>query len=161
QQAGAVGRRLFFRGMLDDLAELTAQVRARITTLGFELACVRQGGSRTRPLLQVRIDRPDGTAGTGITVEDCARVSRALEEWLDEAGILGARYILEISSPGIDRPLRWPEHWQRFVGRDVNVRLPGRGRVRATIVRGPDAAATVVLRLRAGNEEVTLPPADA
>ena len=147
--------------MLDDLAELTAQVRARITTLGFELADIRQGGSRTRPLLQVRIDRPDGTAGTGVTVEDCARISRALEEWLDEAGILGARYILEISSPGIDRPIRWPEHWQRFVGRDVNVRLPGRGRVRATIVRGPDAAATVVLRLRAGNEEVTLPLADA
>jgi len=147
--------------MLDDLAELTAQVRARITTLGFELADIRQGGSRTRPLLQVRIDRPDGTAGTGVTVEDCARVSRALEEWLDEAGILGTRYILEVSSPGIDRPIRWPEHWQRFVGRDVNVRLPGRGRVRATIVRGPDAAATVVLRLRAGNEEVTLPLADA
>ena len=147
--------------MLDDLAELTAQVRARITTLGFELADIRQGGSRTRPLLQVRIDRPDATAGTGVTVEDCARVSRALEEWLDAAGILGSRYILEVSSPGIDRPIRWPEHWQRFVGRDVNVRLPGRGRVRATIVRGPDAAATVVLRLRTGNEEVTLPLADA
>lgn len=147
--------------MLEDLAEMTAQVRARLTTLGFELADIRQGGSRTRPLLQVRIDRPESTAGTGVTVEDCARASRALETWLDEAGVLGARYILEVSSPGIDRPIRWREHWARFVGQDVSVRLPGRGRVRATIVRGPDDTDRLVLRLRTGEEEVTVPLVEA
>ncbi|MBI4502944.1 MAG: ribosome maturation factor RimP [Gemmatimonadetes bacterium] len=147
--------------MLDDLAELTVQVRARLAALGFELADIRKGGSRSRPLLQVRIDRPDITVGGGVTVDDCARVSRALEQWLDQAGTLGVRYILEVSSPGIDRPVRWREHWVRFVGRDVNVRLPGRGRVRATIVRVPEDADTVVLRLQSGGEELAVTLAEA
>ena len=146
--------------MLDDLTELTTQVRARLATFGLELADIRKGGSRSRPLLQVRIDRPDITVGVGVTVDDCARVSRALEEWLDQAGILGARYILEVSSPGIERPVRWREHWVRFVGRDVNVRLPGRGRVRATIVRVEDTD-TVVLRLQSGGEELAVALAEA
>ena len=146
--------------MLDDLTELTTQVRARLATFGLELADIRKGGSRSRPLLQVRIDRPDITVGVGVTVDDCARVSRALEEWLDQAGILGARYILEVSSPGIERPVRWREHWVRFVGRDVNVRLPGRGRVRATIVRVEDSD-TVVLRLQSGGEELAVALAEA
>ena len=147
--------------MLDDLKDLTEHVRARVTALGFELADIRHGGSRSRPLLQVRIDRPDVTPGPGVTVDDCARVSRALEQWLDEAGILGPRYILEVSSPGIERPVRWREHWVRFIGRDVSVRLAGRGRVRATIVNVPEAAETVVLRLQETREEVSVPLAEA
>jgi ribosome maturation factor RimP len=147
--------------MLDDLTELTQQVRARISALGFELADIRQGGSKGRPLLQVRIDRPEVTAGTGITVDDCARVSRALEEWLDQAGILGPRYILEVSSPGIDRPVRWREHWVRFVGRDVTVRLRGKGRVRATIVRVPEDAESVILRIVGNSEEFAIPLEEA
>src|SRR5439155_683087 len=107
-----------------------------------------------------RIDRPGAAPGHGITVDECAQVSRALEAWLDEAGILGPRYILEVSSPGIERPLRWREHWIRFVGHDVNVRLPGRGRVRATIVRVPDDADTIVLRLKGESGEVVVPIAD-
>jgi ribosome maturation factor RimP len=147
--------------MLDDLTELTAQVRARVTALGFELADIRKGGSQGRPLLQVRIDRPEGGEGSGVTVGDCATGSRALEAWLDEAGTLGARYILEVSSPGIDRPVRWREHWARFVGRDVNVRLPGRGRVRATIVRVPQDSDTVILRLRSDEQEIAVQLAEA
>jgi ribosome maturation factor RimP len=147
--------------MLDDLTELTAQVRASVTALGFELADIRKGGSQGRPLLQVRIDRPDNTMGSGVTVDDCATVSRELERWLDASGTLGARYILEVSSPGIERPVRWREHWVRFVGRDVNVRLPGRGRLRATILRVPDGTESVVLKVVANGEEVTVPLAEA
>jgi ribosome maturation factor RimP len=81
-----------------------------------------------------------------VTVDDCAAASRALEAWLDEGagGPLGSRYVLEVSSPGIERPVRWHRHWLRFVGREVNVRLPGMGRVRARIVAVPTAE-TVVL----------------
>ena len=147
--------------MLENITDLTDQVRARVSALGFELADFRQGGSQGRPLLQVRIDRPEVATGTGITVDDCARVSRALEQWLDEAGIMGSRYILEVSSPGIERPVRWREHWIKFVGKDVNVRLPGRGRVRATIVRVPDGAEEVVLRLVSNAEEIAVPMAQA
>ncbi len=147
--------------MLDDLTELTAQVRSRVEELGYELADLRQGGSTGRPLLQVRIDRPEAAEGAGVTVDDCARVSRALEEWLDGDGGLGLRYILEVSSPGIERPVRWLEHWTRFAGRDVVVRLRGRGRIRATIVRVVDGSDAVILRPQGSDEELTVPLSEA
>jgi len=58
---------------------------------------------------------------------------------------------LEVSSPGIERPVRWHRHWARFVGRDVNVKLAGMGRVRARIVAVPNAE-TVVLQPHGGHE---------
>lgn len=161
--AGAVGPHFFFPQslMVEDLSELTADVRARVSALGFELADLRKGGSKARALLQVRIDRPDASPGHGITVDDCARVSRALESWLDQTSMLGPRYILEVSSPGIERPLRWREQWARFAGREVNVRLPGRGRTRARIVRVLFDADAVVLQLHGDPAEVTVPLAQA
>jgi ribosome maturation factor RimP len=140
---------------------LTAEIRARVAALGFELVDLRVGGAGARVRLQVRLDRPDAAVGRGITVDDCATVSRALEAWLDAAGALGPRYVLEVSSPGIERPVRWPEHWERFAGREVNVRIPGRGRVRATIAGVGPARDVVALRLRETGELVTLPIADA
>ncbi len=67
------------------------------------------------------------------------------KSWLDGDGRLGSRYVLEVSSPGLDRAIRWPRHWARFVGRDVNATVAGLGRVRARIVAVPDEA-TVVLQ---------------
>jgi ribosome maturation factor RimP len=86
----------------------------------------------------VRIDWPPSDPERRVTVEDCARASRALEAWLDQGGPLGPRYMLEVSSPGLERPLRWHRHWVRFVGRDVTAKLEGLGRVRARIVAVPD-----------------------
>ena len=125
--------------MLSD--SLVEAFRTRLEALGFDLADLRIGGTPNRPLVQVRIDTPPPRR---VTVDDCAIASRALEAWLDEGGPLGNRYVLEVSSPGIERPVRWHRHWLRFVGRDVNVRLAGMGRVRARIVAVPTAE-TVVL----------------
>jgi ribosome maturation factor RimP len=123
---------------------LVEAFRTRLEQLGFDLADLRIGGTPNRPLVQVRIDCPP----RNVTVEDCSRVSRALEQWLDAdagaGGPLGNRYVLEVSSPGIERPVRWHRHWARFVGRDVNVKLAGMGRVRARIVAVPTPE-TVVL----------------
>ena len=61
--------------------------------------------------------------------------------------MVGPQYVLEVSSPGFERPLRWPEHWRRFVGRDARVRavsLPGRSRVRIMAV--PDDEHVIVRR---------------
>jgi len=124
--------------MLSD--SLVEAFRTRLETLGFDLADLRIGGTPNRPLVQVRIDCPP----RAVTVDDCATASRALEAWLDGGGPLGNRYVLEVSSPGIERPVRWHRHWVRFVGRDVNVRLPGMGRVNARIVAVPTTE-TVVL----------------
>ncbi|HEY6092808.1 MAG TPA: ribosome maturation factor RimP [Gemmatimonadales bacterium] len=126
---------------------LVEAFRTRLEALGFDLADLRIGGTPNRPLVQVRIDCPPRT----ITVEDCSRVSRALEAWLDVGGPLGNRYVLEVSSPGIDRPVRWHRHWLQFVGRDVTVKLAGLGRVRARIVAVPTPD-SVVLQPEGGAE---------
>ncbi len=147
--------------MQPTLDVLIAEVRKRLADLGFELVDLRRGGTAHRVRLQVRVDRADAAPGRGVTVDDCSTVSRALEAWLDASGLLGARYVLEVSSPGIERPVRWPEHWARFVGRDVHVRLPGRGRLRATIVAVGTQAETVTLRPTAGDDAVTVPVVEA
>ncbi len=111
--------------------------------------------------MQLRIDWPDSEPGRGITHEDCQLVSRALERWLDADGVLGERYVLEVSSPGIERPVRWPDHWDRFRGQDVNVKIAGRGRVRATIVDVVNDGSTVVLRPKGEAEDIAVPIQDA
>ena len=140
--------------MPDD--SLVDEFRTRLGELGFELADLRIGGAPRRPLVQVRIDWPPATPTRRVTVEDCARASRALETWLDSDAPLGTRYVLEVSSPGVERPLRWPEHWARFIGRDVRVRVPGLGRVRATIMAVPDATRVVLRPEGAEPREVLL-----
>jgi len=124
---------------------LVETFRVRLDALGLELADLRIGGTQARPLVQVRIEWPPGEPPRRVTVDDCAMASRALEAWLDAGGPLGPRYALEVSSPGLDRPLRWHRHWVRFVGREVQATVAGLGRVRARIVAVPDEA-TVVLQ---------------
>ncbi len=147
--------------MLENTDDLIAEIRRRVWDLGFEVVDVRQRGSRQRPLLQVRIDWPDSSPGHGVTVKDCAVVSRALEAWLEETRQLGAKYVLEVSSPGIERPVRWKEHWKRHCGQDVHVKLAGRGRIRATIVRVDDISVSLRPEGAVVGEEVTVPLEEA
>ena len=126
---------------------LLAPIRDHIAGLGFELVDLRRTGTLQRPILQVRVDRPDSRPGQGVTADDCAVISRSLERFLEASAMVGARYVLEVSSPGFERPLRWPEHWRRFVGREARVRaksLSGRNRVR--IVAVPDDEHVIVRR---------------
>jgi ribosome maturation factor RimP len=81
-------------------------VRVELDRLGLDLVLLRQGGARSRPILEIRIDRRDGVK---VTVEDCARASRALSARFD-AGVSGVpvlerRYELQVSSPGDARRL--------------------------------------------------------
>ena len=102
---------------------LEAVVRAELDSIDFDLVELRKGGSKGRPLFEVRLERRDGAA---VSVDDCARASRALEAKLDGSGLVPERYVLEVSSPG-DRPLRTPGEWKRFVGRWVSVLAPEHG----------------------------------
>src|SRR5687767_11519122 len=102
---------------------LEAVVQAELDAAGFDMVELRQGGTKSRPLIEIRIDRRDGTS---VSVDDCARVSRALEARLDEGGLVPERYVLQVSSPG-DRPLRNSAEWRRFVGRWVSVLAPEHG----------------------------------
>jgi ribosome maturation factor RimP len=116
---------------------------------GYDLVELRKGGTRSRPVLEVRIDRRDGER---VTVDDCARASRAIEARLDTGDLVSERYVLQVSSPG-ERPLRTPAEWRRFVGRWATVLAPDfGGRVEGEILsvdEGEEGTA-VVLRPERG-----------
>ncbi len=121
------------------LDTLLDQIHELVDGLGFELVDLRRTGTRERPILQVRIDRADSAPGRGVTAEDCATVSRAQARSLEVAGSVGPRYVLEVSSPGIERPLVTAAHWRRFVGRRAKVRAAGLpGRTEVEILEVPD-----------------------
>lgn len=101
--------------------ELERVVSQEVESAGYALVELRRRGSRSRPVLEVRLERADGSS---VTVDDCARASRALEARLESSGLVGERYSLEVSSPGIERPLRGPEDWRRFVGKPAVVTAP-------------------------------------
>lgn len=98
------------------------EIEARVGELGFELVEQERAGSKTRPILRLRIDREGSAPGQGVSLEDCARVSRAVESYLDERGDLSERYVLEVSSPGIERPLVKRQDFERFAGHEVAIK---------------------------------------
>lgn len=89
-----------------------------VEDLGFELWHLELEGSGNNRLLRLYID-----AEEGIVVEDCERVSREVGAALDVADPLPGAYRLEVSSPGLDRPLARPEHFRRFLGQKARVTL--------------------------------------
>jgi ribosome maturation factor RimP len=146
---------------------LERELEARLEELGFELVELERSGSRTRPILRLRIDRAGGLGeagpGSPVTVDDCARVSRALEPFLDEHSALAERYVLEVSSPGVERPLVRRRDWERFVGHEVALKgyepLGGRGRrLEGELLGLTEADGEERIRLRvAGGEEIEIP----
>jgi ribosome maturation factor RimP len=146
--------------------ELERILADRIAGLGFEFVELERTGSRTRPVLRIRIDRPDSAPGNGVTLEDCAAVSRALEAVLDNEQSIAERYILEVSSPGIERPLVRPRDYERFAGQEIAVRsrvaLEGLGkRIEGKLIgltgEGPDSRIKVALE---DGRTVDIPHAD-
>ncbi len=102
--------------------ELEAVAQAVLDRLGYELVELELAGHRARPILRLRIGRQDAELDGGVTVDDCARASRELEGVLDAREDLASGYILEISSPGVERPLRKRRDFERAVGRQVALR---------------------------------------
>lgn len=104
--------------------KLEDRIEAVLEELGYELVVLERGGGRSRPLLRLRIDRPGaGEPGaSGVTVSDCERASRVVGDLLEEDPDAPADYILEVSSPGVERPLVRPRDFERFAGREVLVR---------------------------------------
>jgi ribosome maturation factor RimP len=105
--------------------DLARMVREEVDRLGFELVDVRVGGPPHRRHLAVRIDRPGSRPGAGVTSEDCTSVTRALLAWFPTARPGEALDGIEVSSPGIERPVRWVEHWRRYIGSRVRIRAAG------------------------------------
>lgn len=102
----------------DQIWALTQEV---VSDLGYELVDIELTGNRSRQVIRVYIEKPEG-----ILLADCVAVSRKLGERLDEEDVIENSYRLEISSPGIERPLRKIQDYERYVGHQVRIRLKGR-----------------------------------
>ncbi|MGN6473028.1 MAG: ribosome maturation factor RimP [Mycobacteriales bacterium] len=98
-------------------ASLRPTVEPVVAAAGYDLEDVVVSAAGRRSVVRVIVDR-DG----GIDLDEVAEVSRAVSEALDAAGAFGnSAYTLEVTSPGVDRPLTEPRHWRRNIGRLVEV----------------------------------------
>jgi ribosome maturation factor RimP len=108
--------------MRKDLQDLWLLAEPYVRDAGFDLIEVQYGREQRGLVLRLFIDRPVGGSG-GINVDDCERVSRDVSAALDVADKIPQTYQLEVSSPGLDRPLRRERDFARFVGESARIRL--------------------------------------
>lgn len=137
----------------DDIAPL---IEPSLEAMGYRLVRVAFLGAG-RATLQIMAERFDGAP---MTVDDCGEISRSVSALLDVADPIAGAYMLEISSPGIDRPLTRPEDYDRFAGFEAKIELErpfdGRKRFRGRLLGRADDH----VRLRGETGEVHLPLAD-
>jgi len=117
-----------------DTSKIEAMIAPSLEAMGYRVVRVAVTGGR-RPTLQVMAERADDQA---MRVEDCTEVSRMVSALLDVADPIAGAYLLEVSSPGIDRPLVRPEDFARFAGFEAKVELnapvDGRKRFRGRLL---------------------------
>ena len=133
------------KGNLDKTADIARLVEPVLQSMGFELVRVHYGSGSGRPTLQIMAERLDRRP---MAVEDCAEISRALSALLDVEDPLEGTYLLEVSSPGIDRPLIRPADYQRFAGFEARLELSqpveGRRRFRGRIAELIDGRVRII-----------------
>ena len=129
--------------------EVARIITPSLEAMGYELVRVMLSG-RHRPVLQIMAERRDRI---DMTVEDCAAISHAVSALLDVEDPIDGAYSLEVSSPGIDRPLTRPEDFARFAGAEVRLetRVPidGRRRFRGRLA-GRDGEDGVLIDVEGG-----------
>lgn len=103
-----------------DIAALTQLIEPETKALGFELVRVQMIGGTSDPTLQVMAERPDTRQ---LTIDDCADLSRRLSDLFDEADPIETAYRLEVSSPGIDRPLTRLKDFSDWAGHEARITL--------------------------------------
>jgi len=120
----------------DDLEQLLQPV---VAAAGLDIEGVEVAAAGRRQVIRVYVDQ-DG----GVDLDTVAEVSRTVSAALDRTGLLGdAPYVLEVSSPGVDRPLTQPRHWRRSAGRLVRIGLAGGGELTGRVL-GADETGVVV-----------------
>lgn len=97
---------------------LQTVIEPAVAALGYELVGIEFLSQGRHSLLRIYIDN-----ATGITLEDCETVSRQVSAVLDVEDPIQGHYTLEVSSPGLERPLFRPEHYERFAGNEIQLRL--------------------------------------
>ena len=125
-------------------ATLNDRVAALVIAMGYEFVGCELRKLNTGTLLRIYIDKD-----TGILVDDCSRVSRQVSAMLDVEDPIQGRYTLEVSSPGLDRPLFEMAHYHKFIGREIKVRLytplDGRRNFVGVLLRVEDATISLLV----------------
>src|SRR3989441_8535487 len=109
------------------MADVVGQIRSMASRVaagyGLEIFDVQFRREAHGMVLRIQIDRPGpaATAEDSVSVEDCAKVSRDLSAILDVEDVVPSAYTLEVSSPGLDRPLRHADDYRRFAGRRAKI----------------------------------------
>jgi ribosome maturation factor RimP len=111
-------------------ARLESLIDGELGTLGFELVKLEISIRGRRRILRLFIDHPE----RGVTLDDCVRVTKAIGFAIDGEGIIPGLYNLEVSSPGINRPLTKPAHFKRFAGRTARIEHTGGAAGRETVI---------------------------
>ena len=139
---------------------LTEQIEAlvvpSIEALGFLVVQVKLMDTHKSRMLQVMAERPDGS----MSVEDCSTISKQLSALLDVEDIITGEYRLEVSSPGIDRPLVKRSDYEKYAGHSAKIEtvLPIKGRKRFTgVIQSVDGDE---ITLKVDNADVLIPLAD-
>ncbi|GAB4571569.1 MAG: hypothetical protein Tsb008_02850 [Rhodothalassiaceae bacterium] len=134
---------------------ISALIAPTVEALGFELVRVTFGGEH-RPKLQVMAERPDGT----MSIADCADLSHEISALLDVEDPVPGEYVLEVSSPGIDRPLTRRKDFERWAGHEARIELlhaqDGRRRFKGVLLGLADDR----VRMEVEGAEIALPLAD-
>ena len=121
-------------------------------TMGYELWDVEFVREGARRILRITIDKPEG-----INIDDCEAFHRAIDPLLDEADPIDSAYYLEVSSPGVERDLKYDFHFAACEGEEVEVRLfapdeKGRKSIKGTLVGLEEG--NIVVRLADGNVKI-------
>lgn len=127
-----------------------------VTSMGFELVQVKFMDGKKSQTLQIMAERPDGS----MTLDDCAMISRQVSAVLDVEDVIPTAYRLEVSSPGIDRPLVKLTDYPKYIGHTVKIEtvLPIEGRKRFTGSIKAVQAENIIITV--DGKDVTLPFAD-
>jgi ribosome maturation factor RimP len=125
-----------------DEGRIADVIRPVVVAAGMDLESVRVTAAGRRRLLRVVVD-----SDRGVSLDDAAALSRQLSATLDTVAVMGEfPYTLEVSSPGVDRPLTDPRHWRRAVGRLVKVTVTDAGPVSGRVVAADAEGVTLDLK---------------
>jgi ribosome maturation factor RimP len=105
---------------MTDVAAIAKQIEPEVKSLGYELVRVAMVGGTSDPTLQVMAERPDTRQ---LDLADCETISRRLSEWLDSNDPIEGSFRLEVSSPGIDRPLTRSRDYADWAGYEARISL--------------------------------------
>lgn len=125
---------------MDD-RRLAGLIQPVVAAAGMDLESVRVTAAGKRRLLRVVVD-----SDRGVSLDDAADISREISALLDASNVMGeVPYTLEVSSPGVDRPLTEPRHWRRAARRLVKVKVAGEGTITGRVLAAGDSGVTLDL----------------